>query len=270
MRLRPGHDPSDVAKKLREVAQPGNPFGGSLLILNHGELVNAFAAWINDLERTLCHYFVDPDVGALHTERYWRIASGNPPVTLPRFPESASAEASWQFNRIIAIAEELEGEVERLRGDREARIAVVDTNVFLHCRPLEDFVDWSFVGAGRIRVVVPVRVIEELDSKKRDRNPDIADRGRRSIRWLTEKLVPKNGGPVNLRPGVTLESYTPNGRRENIPSADTEILEACEQLETFAAVPVSIVTSDLGMQLRAMNAGTRVCVAPDTYRLDQP
>ena len=51
-------------------------------------------------------------------------------------------------------------------------------------------------------------------------------------------------------------------------SADTEILEAAETLETFTGRRVVIVTSDLGMDFRAQTAGMALARVPDEYRLD--
>jgi hypothetical protein len=108
-----------------------------------------------------------------------------------------------------------------------------------------------------------------------DRNRDLADRARKSIRLLRELLVTPEGTPGQLRAGVTVESFVPSGRREMIPSADTEILEACETIQTFTGRTVTIVTADLGMQLRGLayrapEAGLTVKLVPEMHRVDPP
>lgn len=62
MRLRPEHRPADVAKKIREVAQRADPAGGALNNLNPTDRLNAYVAWVNEVERTLSQYFVNPDL----------------------------------------------------------------------------------------------------------------------------------------------------------------------------------------------------------------
>src|SRR5258708_1629623 len=94
---------------------------------------------------------------------------------LPRLHELGSGEVTWQSERLIGAADELDDTVARLKSDPTAAVAVVDTNVFLHFHPLEQF-DWTFVAPPPVRIVVPVRVIEELGNTKLHRKPDVAHR----------------------------------------------------------------------------------------------
>ena len=56
-------------------------------------------------------------------------------------------------------------------------------------------------------------------------------------------------GRPSFRAGISIEALVPSGERKLQMSADTEILEAAETLETFTERPLVIVTSDLGMEL---------------------
>jgi hypothetical protein len=265
MRLRPGVRPDDASAGLRNQAHPVET-GGSVHNSGLQYIVNAFASWASDTEKLLCQLFVDPDLDELHTTRYWHIRDASPQS--PRLSEMVWDEGAWQAARLRRIADELEGQVERLRGDPGAALAVVDTNVFLHCHEVHTF-DWSFVGEDLVRVIVPIRVIEELDDRKRERrNSDVGNRARSVVRWLRETLPADGPHRATLGDGATIETYVPQGPRRLILSADTEILEVCETLETFTGKGVAIVTSDYGMELRGAASGFRVAPVPERHRLE--
>ena len=119
--------------------------------------------------------------------------------------------------------------------------------------------------------MVPLRVIEELDEKRRDRNAAVVPQARAAVRWLRDRLV--NGDVrVPLRDGSTIEALVPIGGRRFQPTADTEVLDACETLSTFTGGPVVIVTADLGMQLRGARyrpdgSGFPVREVPETFQV---
>lgn len=262
-RLRPGVAPADAARQIRELAHYADEGGG---IVNQGNdnIVNALASWVSNVERSFRHLTINPALDELYTARYWHLRGLEPSAL--RLNELARDEATWQADRLKRIADEFDAEIVRLAGRPDAMTVVVDTNVFLHCRPMENWASWSFASSGPVRVVVPLRVIEELDDHKRDRNSDIQDRARGRVRWLRATLRPN--GPTELRAGISIEALVPSGERKLQMSADTEILEAAETLETFTGRRVVIVTSDLGMELRAQTAGMALARVPDEYRLD--
>src|SRR5580658_2404746 len=177
IRLRPAVNPTDAARMLRDQAGPVS-LGGA--VVNAGQhIVNQYVSWVSTTENVLRSLLLAPDLGALHTARYWNIREHlRVEPSAGRLHELVVDEGSWQAERLKAIASDLDDLSSRLAaGAPTATLAVVDTNVFLHCHPLETF-DSTFVARGPVRVVVPIRVIEELDDKKRDRNKDLADRAR--------------------------------------------------------------------------------------------
>jgi rRNA maturation endonuclease Nob1/predicted DNA-binding protein YlxM (UPF0122 family) len=147
----------------------------------------------------------------------------------------------------------------------ERSIAVLDTNVLLHHRPLSD-VDWpSIVGAKSVLLVVPLRVVHELDARKYVGTKG-GDRARTRIRLLSEFVA---AGADQVRAGVDVEVVASvdldpgTARRPPIP-ADTEILETCEALRAYAGSnPVYLVTADLAMQIVAKTRGIDVRRMPD-------
>lgn len=261
MRLRSLAEPAQAAKQLREVAERGGPFG-SLNSLGGEQLINAYLAWVHEIERLIRNYFIAPDLDDLNTTRYWQIrALGE---SAPRLHETVTQEGTWQSERLTAVADELDARVALLAGDPASTLAVLDTNVFLHCQPLTQF-DWSFVAPETVRVIVPIRVIEELDARRRDRNPEVGDRARAGVRLLREHLTDLKVPRGRLSDQATIEAFVPTGRRELIPSADTEILEAAQELEQFSRRPTFIVTADYGMQLRAAANGLPIAEVPEGH-----
>ena len=49
--------------------------------------------------------------------------------------------------------------------------------------------------------------------------------------------------------------------------ADAEILDTCDAVAIFASSPVTLVTGDYGMKLRACARDIRTLVMPDEYRI---
>jgi len=146
-------------------------------------------------------------------------------------------------------------------------VTVLDTNVLLHYQPPEQ-VEWAKVtgvtGVDPVRLVLPLRVIEELDEKKYTARPDIRDRARRLLSDLWGRLAGTAGGPVLLRENVTIEVPVDEGDRARPLDADQEVLDTCEQLRNVGQ-RVILVTGDTGLSLRAIAARLTVVRMPDTY-----
>jgi len=149
------------------------------------------------------------------------------------------------------------------------QLTVIDTHVLLHFLP-PDQVDWpAVIGAPTVRLVLPLRVVEELDEKKYTARDDLADRARRLLSQLRTQLAPTAGAPTPLRAGVTIEVPVDDGPRPRTVDADHEILDTCRELG-LGGQPVVLVTNDTGMALRAGSAGVRVVPMPEQYLRRRP
>jgi predicted ribonuclease YlaK len=116
---------------------------------------------------------------------------------------------------------------------------VLDTNVLLECRPLAE-IPWADVLAGTtVGFVIPLRVIEELDEKKRAPRRDLARRARNVLPAL-ERVLAAGG---ELSPGVSVEVPIEPGARRRPNDADQEIIETCVELAQLSARQVRIVTA---------------------------
>jgi predicted ribonuclease YlaK len=141
----------------------------------------------------------------------------------------------------------------------------------LHYRPVDE-VDWTAVaGAKAVRLVVPLRVVEELDEKKYARRGELGDRAVTRLRKLEQHTVAS--GPRNLRPGLEIEilasvNLDPEAARRPAIPADTEILDTCEALSGYSGGnAVFLVTGDLAMKIRAQTRGLDARQMPDEYRV---
>ena len=105
-----------------------------------------------------------------------------------------------------------------------------------------------------------------LDACYRERIEDAA-----TVLKHLEKHVGVTGSPVELGAGVTVEvtrlpvvTVDPYRRPAD---ADTEILDTCEALTVYSGRPVSVITGDYGMRLRASAREISVIPMPEELRL---
>ena len=223
-----------------------------------------YVAEVEVIEAQLRTVFTDPDVwNHLYGERYWAIRSLTSSSIRP-MPLIGGAVQDQ-----IRHVERLMDRVVRLR-DRLAAapgpITVLDTNVLLHYLPPSQ-IDWTeVVKKDAARLVLPLRVVEELDIKKYQARDDLADRSRRLLSDLWRILAPTAGAPLALpgRPGVTIEVPVEDGPRQRHLDADTEILDECSSLRAVGR-PVTLVTGDTGMSIRATARQIDVVQMPEKY-----
>ncbi|GLW58137.1 PIN domain-containing protein [Kitasatospora phosalacinea] len=146
-----------------------------------------------------------------------------------------------------------------------------DTNMLNHWAQPSD-VPWrkvlkdQGVEVNLVRLVVPLRVIDELDRQK-DGGGDLGRKAGTAIRFLERTLgtvVP--GTPVSLRPDeATLEVWPGDDYR----GLDTD-LAILRCAADFAALrpdgDVYVLTNDTGMHLRARQQNLATLRLPDEYK----
>jgi len=219
----------------------------------------AYIEWAEATESVLQELTFDTDMTtALHTQRYWRIRQPGDPRPHPL----VYAEVRQQVDWLSAVLKDLTQRVLRARV-AGGHIAVLDTHVLLHYQPPEE-IDWIEVaGTAPLRLVIPLRVIEEVDAKKYS-GRDLADRARRLLPALRRKMG-KAGAPGALREGVSIEVSVDPGPRWRPADADEEILNTCHELRQLSGQPVVLVTGDTGMTLRAEAEEIPVVSMPEKY-----
>lgn len=142
---------------------------------------------------------------------------------------------------------------------------MLDTNVLLHYQPPAQVIWSDIVGHSPVRLIVPLRVVEELDEKKYARKDALASVARSILPWL-ETVVAATDKPGVVRDGVTAEVLVEPASRRRVLDADREILDTCLELMRFGAQPVTLVTGDTAMLLRARGESVSTAKMPDRFR----
>ena len=143
--------------------------------------------------------------------------------------------------------------------------SVVDTNFMIHCLRL-DQIQWTAVVDDVVRLIIPIRVIEELDAMKTDNKPRLRKNSRAILSWLESLFVGCDTGPVKVRADeeTTVEILLSERPRYRPSDADEEVLDVCHEFQRFTGKSL-LVTADYGLRLRARAELIEVLLMPQTY-----
>jgi rRNA-processing protein FCF1 len=231
--------------------------------LQRSEDLTPYVAWVQNVERVLRECFVDVPLSKLYTERFWNIQHPVGPINtrLQMVVQENDVQLEWLTvlrDTVVAMAARF--------SEPQRSISVLDTNVLLHHKPLSD-VQWSrVVGDERVLLVLPRKVVEELDAKKYTGEAKLRDRARTRARLLARCLERKTdqarrGVDVEIVASVDLDPDA--ARRPPIP-VDEEVIETCEALMSYArSNPVYLVTGDQNMQTLAQSRDVDVRRMPE-------
>jgi rRNA-processing protein FCF1 len=222
---------------------------------------------VETLEKALRSWFEDDDgaVAALHGEHYKLIRDMT--ASTPRPSPLINDEAARQ----VSVLERLRGKVtalEALRG-REGQVAVLDTNVLMHYQRLDEILWVEVLGASPVRIIVPICVIDELDNKKYTGSDRMSRRAQLAITALRQYSADlRASSAATLPDGTTLEVFLDDPGHVRMANPDEELRSRCMLLQRAVGRPVTLVTGDLGMQLRADAHGLGHAGMPDKYAKD--
>jgi hypothetical protein len=246
----------------------------------------AYTDAVGDTYRMLTHVFAEPDFGAsMHSTAYWNLlAIGRAPSIEARVePLNPLGQRALRAEN-LALANEIDNQVHALTGARselDALMAlaalpgapvVYDTNMLNHWAQPGD-IAWREVlrdqgeEAAGVRLVVPLRVVDELDRQKYGApDRDLARKAATAIRYLERTLKDSQPGqPVQVRPKVTLEVW--GGIEDRGGDADLAILRCAADLDNLVHDgSVRVLTADMGMRLRARQMSLKVLELPSRYR----
>jgi PIN domain len=153
-----------------------------------------YVAWANGLERDLREWFSDVPLGRIYTERFWRVSLQQS----SRLPEMLRLEAGLQVEWLSEVRKKVERMAARF--SPPGAVAVLDTNVLLHFKPLDE-IDWeTIIGASPVRLVVPLGVVDELDQKKTIRGK-LGERSKTRARLLDQHVFGGSGVRTTHDPG---------------------------------------------------------------------
>lgn len=95
-----------------------------------------------------------------------------------------------------------------------------------------------------------------------------AGAGGRAIQEIVGSAAP--GAAVEVRRGTTLEVLIDERGHTRAAAADDEVIERARLLQQIVNGPVSVLTHDLGLQLRAELAGLTWTTLPERYKKPEP
>jgi predicted ribonuclease YlaK len=172
-------------------------------------------------------------------------------------------ELEFQTSILERLVRDLNQRIDRA-SSVAGHITVVDTHVLLHYEPPWQVIWPEVVGRSPVRLVVPLRVVEELDAKKYARRDELAGAARILLTSL-EEAVAASSGPNAIREDVTIEVPIEPGFRRRPEDADREILDSCLELKQFGGHEVTLVTGDTAMLLRAQSESIQTMKMPEKY-----
>jgi hypothetical protein len=227
----------------------------------------AYMNWVTEAERLLRTQVHDADIEWLVRTQRHGVISTNPPTG--RILIDAELEA-----RIVALDDAiaaLDAAVERW--DRGGRLVVPDTSFFItHPSKVED-ADFAALLECReipVRLVVPMVVVDELDSLKKAGQQQrrwraayaiavldrVAGRGERGL--LAEAdFAPLDRGGIP-RGEVTMEILLDPPGHIRLPINDDEIVDRAVAVKTTSGRDVTLLTYDTGHATRGRVAGLDV------------
>ena len=109
-----------------------------------------------------------------------------------------------------------------------------------------------------VRLVIPLVVIDEFDSKKYARRGEFMDRAQQLLTLIDRFAEQSADGYAKVREGVTVEVLPDEEGHFRASSNDQEILERCDLLNQIAGGPVTLITGDSGVRINARARGIEV------------
>lgn len=223
-----------------------------------------YLQWVENAEQMLSNHTDLSTVFLIFdTTRYGRIRDID--IHTARPIPLISAEIEAQHSVLEALHHDLARRLE-VATATPGHITVLDTNTLEHFQ-LPDGIDWRRVlGRERVRLIVPSTVIGELDRHKHGDSKRLRERARNVLPKLLE-MVAEDGSAKAIREGVTLELQV-----EPTPDqtdADGEILATCTEFALLTGQPVTLVTDDTRLRLRARRASLDAVAPPESASRDE-
>lgn len=214
---------------------------------------NRYLQWVEAVQMQLANWTSDAEtLTMLQSPSYWEIRGLQDET--PRPWPLITAEIDSQAGFLRALLDDLQRRV-RHASDGDGYPAVLDTNVLLEYLPIDEIPWVEVLGFTPVRLLIPLRVIEELDAKKYSRRPDLSKRARRILPKLESLVRGQRAGQLSecVRVGVPIDP----GPRLRPADADEEILDTAREIGQLGGKPVTVVSGDTAMLIRADALGLR-------------
>ena len=221
---------------------------------------NQYLLWTENAERMLAALYEQPIPRALLTERYWRIRAMTKDTLRPQ--PLIMAEVADQRQSLQDLREQLLHYQAMVGPLPEERLLICDTNVLIHGKRFHQLAWNEKFSERKIRMILPLAVIDELDKKKDEGNRDAGA----VLKDLDGLLKPGAAlQPIELRTNVTLQLTDEPSSYERLRSVDDEIVRQAGYFWSMSGGRITIVTRDRGMRVRAEAAGINAIALPPDY-----
>ncbi|MEV7857066.1 PIN domain-containing protein [Streptomyces sp. NPDC088183] len=219
------------------------------------EYLLSYLTWATEHSRLLESQVRAKDVEALFfTPVYWALLNGAGHVAGKLAPKVSNQLIDQEVRQRLA---DLDRAITSTRDTihrwpEKISTLVLDTSFFIeHEKKLEDVDFLTFTDQDRlVRVAVPMTVVDELDRLKESKvSPHARWRARMSLAVLDRLLTEET------KLGFTEVEVLPDPPGHvRLPDEDDEIVDRALALTALAAGPVTLMTYDTGMALRAKMA----------------
>jgi hypothetical protein len=250
LRLRNHVRPQDAVAVLRGLALDAHNVvsaGGNALT----EIRPRYLRWAEEAEARLSAIAIRAEVvDRVLTERHWRIRALTDRDARP--VPVIDAELAHQVAGLRDDLEWLEQLLDSYAFTEGTMAALLDTNVFLHYKQI-DQIDWlAELGALRVCVVVPLAVINELDEHTYHRDPKIRKRAKNALRLIHNTVGVGTQQRVGLRARTEIQVMSHHREVDRDGNVDAVVIEAASLVQRVCVDRhARLVTGDVGMRLRA-------------------
>ena len=260
LRLAPGVEPARAIAEIKQLIGDR-----ASVVRSRSPLVaeqrDEYVRWTTDAEVHLASV-----LDRRHAQAFFKSARHRDICSMPPGNQITTliyAEVEALMRDMQEALDDLEGHVMRMRAGPGFPV-VVDSNVLLQCQRLDN-VNWKAELKTRARVMVPLRIIEEIDAKKYGPSKRLRSISRELLPWVDSLFPDGDPGPVPLRDDATIELILADRPRSRPSDADEEVLEVAHDVARFAGM-TKVMTADTGMRIRARTEGLDVLFIPAEWR----
>lgn len=273
---RPGTNRDNLLQALRHVhTQAQNARGAAGTVL---DVYNRYLAWVQDAVRMLRQQVSAADLELLVlTRRYWALQALVVAVVDP-VSNLVFTELDERVGDLGAAVNALDRQI--ARWSQPGRFVVADSSFYIHHPQKVEELDLRVplgIREDRVHLLVPIVVVDELDTLKESKNPHVRWRARHTLQVLDAALPdPLARGQLRAedftgigqgeipRGELTAEILLDPPGHRRLALVDDEIIDRALAIQALAGRKTTLLTYDTGQSTRARAAGL------DTVKLSQP
>lgn len=274
----PGAHREELLRTLHQLETDAVNLRGRFGQLTATDRFRNYIDWVHNCGRMLSGRVRPAEVEALfQTRRYELILLSN------KAYDTELTLMTQELDDRAAALEDVRAamEAEFLRWTTPGRLIVFDANVYMeHEKKLEELDFWNMVGEFNrpIHLIAPIAVVDELDNLKNRGHDDKKWRAGYSLAVLDrvmdskEKVITgavygrvlrdpqrQSEGGMKIEKGpVALDLLLDPPGHHRLPNDDDEIVDRALSVQAWAGKPVTMVSHDTGMIMRARTAGLDV------------